>query len=157
MQYLLNIQRTLGKSTTLEVGYNGSQSRHLDHLINENQPVLNASFAVRFTPALSGIRGFGNPVAECRQQRQLQRFSAKLTQRLGNNLNTLIAYTWSKSLDDSSAIRGTGNDFSPENALCPNSCEYGPSDFNMQHRFVASILYSLPFGKGQKFLNHGGL
>ena len=30
MQYLLNVQRTFGASTTLEVGYNGSQSRHLD-------------------------------------------------------------------------------------------------------------------------------
>ena len=37
------------------------------------------------------------------------------------------------------------------------SCEYGPSDFNIPHRFVASILYSLPFGKGQHFLNHGGI
>src|SRR4029077_16805174 len=27
LTYLLNVQRTLGKSTTLEVGYNGSQSR----------------------------------------------------------------------------------------------------------------------------------
>ena len=27
MQYVLNVQRALGKSTTLEVGYNGSQSR----------------------------------------------------------------------------------------------------------------------------------
>ena len=29
MTYLLNIQRTLGTSTTLEAGYSGSQSRHL--------------------------------------------------------------------------------------------------------------------------------
>jgi len=38
-----------------------------------------------------------------------------------------------------------------------NSCEKGPSDFNVPQRFVASILYALPFGKGQKFLNHGGV
>ena len=29
MQYILNLQRMLGKGTTLEVGYNGSQTRHL--------------------------------------------------------------------------------------------------------------------------------
>jgi hypothetical protein len=47
----------------------------------------------------------------------------------------------SKSLDDSINIRGTvGSDFSPQNALCPATCEYGPSDFNIPHRFVASVL-----------------
>jgi hypothetical protein len=69
----------------------------------------------------------------------------------------LFAYTWSKSLDDTSNIRGTGNDFSPQNSLCPNTCEYGPSDFNIPQRFVASIIYTLPFGKGEKFLNHGAV
>ena len=39
MQYVFNVQRTLGNSTTLEAGYNGSQSRHLDALINENAPI----------------------------------------------------------------------------------------------------------------------
>src|SRR5450432_3244845 len=37
------------------------------------------------------------------------------------------------------------------------SCEYGISSYNVPHRFVTSILYTLPFGKGQKFLNHGGI
>ena len=36
-------------------------------------------------------------------------------------------------------------------------CEKGPSDFNIPQRFVASVLYAMPFGKGQKFLNHGGM
>jgi hypothetical protein len=82
--------------------------------------------------------------------------SAKLTQRFGTNLTTLLAYTFSKSLDDGSAIRGPGNDFVPENSLCPHTCEWGPSDFNVPQRFVVSALYTLPFGQGQRFLNRGG-
>ncbi len=83
---------------------------------------------------------------------------AQWTTKLSNNLNALLGYTWSRSLDDTSSIRGSvGADFSPQNALCPNTCEYGPSDFNVPQRFVASILYILPFGKGQHFLNHGGV
>ena len=81
---------------------------------------------------------------------------AKLSQRFGNGLTALISYTFSRSIDDSSAIRGPGNDFVPPNARC-RSCDYGPSDFNIPHRFVASILYALPFGKGRRFLNHGGV
>jgi len=36
---VLNEQRDLGKGTTFEVGYNGSQSRHLDNLINAGAPI----------------------------------------------------------------------------------------------------------------------
>ena len=48
------------------------------------------------------------------------------------------------------------NDFAPQDMRC-RACEYGLSSFNVPHRFVTSILYNLPFGKGQKFLNHGGI
>ena len=158
MQYILNVQRTLGNSTIAEFGYIGSVSRHLDFLLDENQGILNPALpAVKRLPypewGASGIQylmaaGSGDYNA----------FSAKLTQRFGSNLNALFAYTWSKSLDDTSSIRGSvGADFSPQNALCPTSCEYGPSDFNIPQRFVASLLYVLPFGRGQHFLNRGGI
>src|SRR5260370_1012454 len=39
MQYVFNVQRTLGKSTNLEVGFNGSESRHLANLLNASQPL----------------------------------------------------------------------------------------------------------------------
>ena len=51
-------------------------------------------------------------------------FSGKLTQRFGRNLTTLFSYTWSKALDENSAIRGTGSDFTLENQRC-RSCDYG--------------------------------
>jgi len=58
MQYLLNVQRTLGKATTLEVGYNGSLGRHLADLINMNQPVPGTASAVSRLPILNlGRRG----------------------------------------------------------------------------------------------------
>ena len=156
MQYVLNVQRTLGQSTTLEAGYNGSQSRRLADLINAGQPVAGTASVVTRLPypefAASGIQylhadGKGN----------YNGLGVKLTQRFANNLTTLFSYTFSKSLDDGSAIRGPGNDFVPANSLCPHTCEYGPSAFHVPHRFVASILYTLPLGKGQKFLNHGGI
>ncbi|SPF53680.1 TonB-dependent receptor [Candidatus Sulfopaludibacter sp. SbA4] len=156
MQYVLNVQRTLGQSTTLEAGYSGSQSRHLADLINAGQPVPGTAPIVTRLPypefAAAGIQylhddGIGNYNA----------LGVKLSQRFGTNLTTLFSYTFSKSLDDGSAIRGPGNDFVPENSLCPHVCEKGPSDFNVPQRFVTSILYTLPFGRGQRFLNHGGV
>ena len=158
LQYILNVQRTLGSATVAEVGYTGSVSRHLAFLLDENQGILN--------PALSAVKRLPYPEWGASGIQYLMAagngdynaFSIKLTQRFGSNLNGLFAYTWSKSLDDTSAIRGTvAADFSPQNALCPTRCEYGPADFNIPHRFVASILYLLPFGRGQRFLNRGGV
>jgi hypothetical protein len=155
MTYLLNIQRTLGKSTTLEAGYSGSGSRHLANLINAAQPLPGSTPIVTRLPypefGAAGIQflkddGVGN----------YNGLGAKISQRFGNNLTTLFSYTWSKSLDDGSAIRGPGNDFVAQDARC-RACDYGYSTFDVPHRFVASVLYSLPFGKGQRFLNHGGV
>jgi len=153
MQYVLNVQRAIGKSTTLEAGYNGSQSRKVNNLTNQNAPLPGiTAFATRAPyPEYAGIQylmaeGIGN----------YNGLGMKLSQRFGSNLTTLFSYTWSKALDDGSAIRGVANDFAPQDMRC-RSCEYGLASFNVPHRFVTSILYNLPFGKGQKYLNHGGV
>jgi hypothetical protein len=133
-------------------------SRHLYYLSDQNQGILNPSLsAVQRLPypewGASGIQWLNADA-----NGNYNALAAKFTQRFGANLNTLLSYTWSKSLDDTSNIRGTvGSTFSPQDARCPLSCEYGPSDFNIPHRLVASILYTLPFGKGQKFLARGGV
>ena len=69
----------------------------------------------------------------------------------------MLSYTWSKALDTQSNIRGPSTDFTPQDAKCALKCEKAPSAFQVPHRFVASILYTLPFGKGQHFLNRGGV
>ena len=155
-QYLMTVQRALGKSTMLEVSYIGSQSRHLDHLINQNQGILNASLPIVQRLPYPAFGGSGIQYLTADGNGNYNALSGRLTQRL-RSLTTSFAYTFSKSMDDTSAIRGPGNDFAPENSLCPLSCEYGPSDFNVTARFVSSVLYMLPFGKGQQLLNHGGI
>jgi hypothetical protein len=153
LNYLLNIQRTLSKGTTLEVGYNGIQDRKLALLTDQDFPILgNSANILRFPyPEFTGIQYLSTDGVG-----KYNNLTAKLSQRVGKNLTTLFSYTWSKALDDSSAIRGSGNEFAPENPHC-RSCDYGYSTFNIPQRFVASILYTLPFGKGQTFLNHGGV
>ena len=154
MQYVLNVQRALGKSTTLEVGYYGSESRHLANLLNAGQPVSGTTPEVTRLPypefGAAGIQflkadGVGN----------YNSLSAKFSQRFGTNLSTLLSYTWSKALDDGSAIRGA-LDFTAQDSRC-RACDYGYSTFNVPQRFVASVLYTLPFGRGQRFLNRGGV
>ena len=111
--------------------------------------------AVRRSRAISGMARHSVP-RTATASATTTRSAAKLTQRFGASLTTMFSYTWSKALDENSAIRGTGSDFTLMNQRC-RSCDYGPAGFNIPHRFVASVLYALPFGKGQPFLNHGGV
>ena len=95
----------LGTNSTLEVGYTGNQSRKVAYLVNANAPLPGITpFDAREPyPEWHGIQylvsdGIGNYNA----------LSGKLTQRFGAGLTTMFSYTWSKALDENSAIRGTG-------------------------------------------------
>ena len=44
----------------------------------------------------------------------------------------------------------------PSNAGC-RSCDYGFAAFDIPHRFVSSVLYTLPCGKGRRFVNRSGI
>lgn len=153
MQYLFNVQRTIGANSTLEVGYTGNQARKVAFLVNANAPLPGiTTFDSREPyPEWHGIQYLtGSGTAN------YNAFSAKFTQRYSNSLASMFSYTWSRALDVNSAIRGTAADFTLENQRCRN-CDYGPSGYNIPHRFVTSILYSLPFGKGKTLLNRGGI
>jgi Carboxypeptidase regulatory-like domain len=155
LQYLLNLQRELKQGTLLEVGYLGSVSRKLEQAYGLNQPVPSAIGSVasrRPYPEFGTIQmldsiGKGN----------YDSLAVKLQERFSQGLSYLIGYTWSKSIDLNSGIRGPNTD-----TLFPNDnynvqAERALSGFHTAHRFVGSALYELPVGKGKRFLNQGGI
>ncbi len=155
MMYLANIQRQLGTGSTLEVGYQGVLHRKLQNQYNGDAGIPGVSAAqtrVPFPTYSTGIEitgGYGRG--------NYNGFSTKLSQRYKTGLTTLVSFTWSKALDNGSAIRGTTGDQYPQNPYCVLECEYGPSGFNTPLRLVTSVLYELPFGRGKAFLNRGGV
>src|ERR1019366_5425480 len=85
------------------------------YLANENQGILSASLpAVQRLPYPEfGASGIQYLFADATGS--YNALSGKFTQRFGSHMNTLLSYTWSKSIDTTSAIRGTvGSDFSPQ-------------------------------------------
>ena len=154
MTYLFNIQRQIGQSTILEVGYNGMLSRKLQAQVNANGGVPGITAVqtrVPFPEYPAGIElteGWGTG--------SYNGLGIKLSQRFSSGFTALVSYTWSKALDNGSAIRGTSGDQYLENPHC-GSCDKGPSAFNTPVRLVTSLLYELPLGKGKNFLNHGGV
>jgi hypothetical protein len=154
-QWLMNVQRQFGTGTTIEAGYNGNMDIHTDYLTNQNQALpgyvgLSLPTIVPY-PELNAVQylvaqGTGN----------YNGLGVKVTQKLGKNATLLAGYTWSKAMTQISAIRGSSGSFSPQNNLCRN-CDTAVADFNVPQRLVISALYTIPTGKGQRYLNHGGI
>lgn len=70
------------------------------------------------------------------------------------DLAATAVYSWANSKDDKSAAAGVGASGTGYQGFMDNhntKLDYGPSDFQVNQRFVSSFIYNLPFGRGKKF------
>lgn len=155
IQYMLSVQRQLANNLLVEVNYLGSVGRKLESLraFNESIPGVTGSVLSRAPyPEFGRIQqvdGSGRS--------SYNGLSAKVEKRFATGLTFLLGYTWSKSIDTASAIRShNGDTLFPQNSY-NLAAERGLSGFDVRHRFVGSTLYTLPFGKGRRFLDRGGI
>src|SRR6185312_17226198 len=79
-----------------------------------------------------------------------------VNRQMSAGLQATVAYTWSHALDDSNGAFKTGTS-SPGSRIfiengAPNlHANYGSSDQDQRHVFVASTIYQLPVGRGKMF------
>jgi len=146
-QYLVNVQRQFGSTWAIEVGYLGSESHHLYGFQNANNGIPGT---VGSTISRLPFADFGviQLVADGINA-EYNSLSFKVTKRFTRGVSVLSNYTWSKSIDDSSGIRVQGYDsLFPQNSYCIE-CERGLSAFNVPQRWITSVLYDLPVGRGK--------
>lgn len=84
--------------------------------------------------------------------------TVKAQKRLSKGFSFLLAYTFSKLLDN---ITGNGNFFAPDNTSSVidaynRTRDYGLSSVDAPHRLTISGTYELPFGRGKALLSGGG-
>ena len=150
-QWLFNIQRQLSEHVVVEVGYQGNGGHKLELFRNMNEPVLRSSAADASSlqqrrpwqnyGTFQSVNGVVNS--------NYQALTGKLNQRLTKGLTSLVSFTWSKAIDLGSALRPSLlTNGSPLN-FYDFTTNRGLSDFNVGRRFVASVLYELPFGNGK--------
>lgn len=178
-QYTLSVQHELARNTTLEVNYVGNQAHHLLDRVNLNNPSLlvgaqlttcqadfaglpgtNAAYQANDCPANTRypLPNFGPPAVIDSSWSGYSNYNSgniKLEHR-ASDLALLTVYTYAKSMDDKSAAAGIGasNAFAGhEDDLNPR-LDYAPSDFDVKHRFVNSVVYNLPVGRGKHFLTN---
>jgi outer membrane receptor protein involved in Fe transport len=149
-QWNLDIQREVAKNLVLDAGYVGSKGTHLQDQRDSDQAAIPGG-AFPF-PAYGAIT-----LLESAASSTYHSFQFRAEKRMSQGLVFLGSYTFSRSIDNASAQFGTG----AETGLPQNSndlpAERGLSNFQTKHRFVLSSVYQLPFGKGQRWLNRGGV
>jgi hypothetical protein len=131
---------------------NGNAQAIVDDTANNFQSspgVLNAKtlVATRTFPLLgsyTSIESDGNSIYHSLQ--------AQLNKRFSNALQFTTAYTWSHVIDEASDIFAlAGAPALPEDSF-NRRLERGDANFDVRHRFVASLVYDLPFAKNHAVL-----
>ncbi len=150
----LSLQHQLSPTTMLEFSYLGSNILGADSSTVRNVPLPGAGPIAprRPVPALSSfnsLRWDGYSAYHAGTVRIEKRLSR------GTSLNA--NYTFSKAIDDASDPGSTTNEANLPQDVRNFKAERARSSFDHTHRFVASGIYELPFGKGKRFLNRSGL
>jgi hypothetical protein len=130
--YSLEIQRSMGAATTVTLGYAGASGHHYARLVDQNFLYNQAN-----TPVYAAYFAQTDSVAN------YNALNVQVRRPMRNNVAYSFVYTYAKSMDQVSNgdyADGSANQTNPAN----NASEYGPSDYDLKHRIVATGLYQTP-------------
>jgi len=130
--YSLDIQRQIGSSMTATVEYQGSTGHHYARLVDQN-----------FLYATAGAPSGASYFAQTDSVGNYNALNLSVRRPMRHNIAYSFVYTYSKSLDQTSngdGADGAANQTNPAD----NASEYGPSDYDVKHRIVATGLYQTP-------------
>jgi Carboxypeptidase regulatory-like domain/TonB dependent receptor len=139
-QWSFSIERALWRNAGLDIQYLGSHSLHLDRSYRNNAPTPGpgAVDARRPNQIFLDIRTIQND-----EIANYEGLSVVFRQQTTHGLSALMSYTWSHTLDVTTDSNGGGQPMNPYNWRQ----DYGNSNWDLKHRFIASYLYELPFLK----------
>jgi hypothetical protein len=138
----LNVQHEFSGVGTLSVAYAGSKGTRLLRSLDLNQPLPGPGDVGSRSPYPQYSNIFFEESGANSEYHSLQ---ISFNRRLTRGLTVLGAYTFSKSMDDTSAFLGDNADRNfPQNSHNYRA-EHALSSFDMTHRAVVSYVYSLPF------------
>jgi hypothetical protein len=175
--FSLILEQEIFTNAIFQIGYSGSQSRHLRAASDQNQ-VLPTS-----TPSLPGCLAPGQAPSAvydfdpCLNTNAISSDSIRpykgydelfdwLYEVNGNynslqsqlrvkrkSVETTLNYTWGKALGDANGGANYRSSYSSDqNSYCLK-CEYGPRNFNRPQIFTGNIIYTLPFHPVSGFKN----
>jgi len=150
LNYSLQLEQSLTPKIIAQLGFVGSQGRHLLSIVDLNQGALqskanqdadNSAFLLQSSrPYFNSFPSFGN-INEIQSIGDSNYASLQATLRAANvhHFTAQLAYTWSHSFDDVTAYRGA----LPQNSFDFKG-DYGQSDFDQRNIFVGAVTYDVP-------------
>lgn len=148
--YSLNVEKSLGSSLLLQVGYVGSAGHRLLTSEDINQPALSAT-GIGARPFAGQFPNFGViDQLSTNGNSNYNSLQAVLKVRQWHRLTSQFTYTWAHALDDMTQYRGV----IPQNSLDLKG-DYGSSDYDTRHNFTGLLNYDLPRASRYKLLLDG--
>ncbi|MGA3210563.1 MAG: TonB-dependent receptor, partial [Terriglobales bacterium] len=142
-QWNLDLQYEVQPNWMVDVAYVGSKGTHLSDVrdINQQSPVTGL-YPYQADGFYSSIL-----YAESEANSSYNALQVRSEKRMSHGISFLAAYTWSKSIDDSSAVfAGNSGSGLPQNSM-DLSAERGLSDFNAAQRLVVSFVWDVPLNR----------
>ena len=156
-QWNATVEQDLGHGLGMRLSYTGSHGKNLETFVDLNQVHANttgyASQTVPY-PLWSVIQSVEN-LAESNYNSG----AVEVSRHSGKGITFDASYLFTRDLSDAagatpSAFAGAGGNFLTDR-FHPG-LDYGNVAYDRKHRFLATYLYDLPFGKGQHWFNSGG-
>jgi hypothetical protein len=168
LSYTLKIEQQLGPNTALGVGYVGSHGYHEMLSVDANEPFPAVCPAAPCPAGLTSGTVYypkGAPFANPKLANTTTWLSegvssyngleVDFSQRLSHGLQLRGVYTYSKNLDDGTALNSSVGVNSPGFVMFPlnTRLDWGRATTDVRHLASINGSYDLPFGKGKAFLN----
>jgi hypothetical protein len=146
LQWGLQVQNSLPAGFVLTTGYMGYHAYHqfARTYVNLIDPATGQRPMSQFGPI--DVKGTS----------ENSHFHAWQTsiQRRFKGVSLTANYMWSHGINDGSTGGGEA-DYAQNNAC--RTCEVASADFDVRHVFSANSVYELPYGKGRRWGNRGGV
>jgi carboxypeptidase family protein len=167
--WTFKVEQQISSTTSLGVGYVGSHGYHELLSADANEPFPTTCPAAPCPPNLASGTVFypsGAPLANPALANTTTWFSEGLSsynalqidvsRRFSQGFQIRGTYTWSKSLDDGTALNSSVGANAPGFVMFPLNpkLDWGPSNSDARHIGVINASYELPFGAGKKFANN---
>ena len=164
-QWDVEIQRQFSNSLMLSVAYVGSHTGRLDytgkanaarHASPKGTPLAEID-ALKLMPFAAPNWNYSQSIGRS----NYNALEAKFQKRWSKGLLSLLSYTWSKTLDNSSGWFGAEQGAGAGGAVVQNyftpNLNYGRAGYDIPQLLTWSTVYDFPFGRGQRWLHHGPL
>jgi hypothetical protein len=155
-QFQFSFQYQFARDWALDVGYVGNRTKDL--LATFQQGSGGQGLARNANNELIGsVLLYSNAAESTYDGLQIQ-----LIKRMSKNIQGQISYTWSHTIDNATGVfNGIGDSKNQgrQGPVHPFDLDFdrGNSALDIRHLLSANAIIDLPFGKGQRFMNEGGI